>query len=204
MIRFAVFAALVTFVSACAPTRQATPSVASFDEITVKRINVIGEDGSSRIVLSNEDRFPLPILDGDTLDARSISASGILFYKLDGDEAGGFAVPDGGDTEQVAMILDYSNSDGLLAGIRDSGEDGYSAIFGIRDRQPLGASPFEAEGGSAGPLRVMLANNNGTAMLMLNDGEGRPRLRLSVTSEGEAVVEVLDANGEVVDSLPRD
>ena len=204
--RTALLFASVLTLSACASTRssEVAPTTAQFEEITVQRINVVGPDGSLRVVLANEDLMPLPIMDGDTVAARSIAPAGVLFYTLDGDEAGGIAVsehPERGT--QVASIFDYSNSDGLAVGVQDVGEAGYGALIGIRDRQPLGVPIAELPNGSAGPMRVMMINQNGTAMLMLNDGEERPRIRLIVTEQGDARVEVLDAEGNVVDSLPR-
>ena len=38
-------------------------------------------------------------------------------------------------------------------------------------------------------------------MLNLCDGEGRPRLRLRVTAEGDAAIELLGQDGEIVQAL---
>lgn len=58
----------------------------SFDEISVKRINIVDENGKNVIVISNQDRFPQPVLKGQVFGGRSINPAGLVFYKKDGDE----------------------------------------------------------------------------------------------------------------------
>jgi len=58
------------------------------DELTVKRINLIGEDGSLRMVISNEKRQHPGRINGKNLAPRERPA-GILFFNNQGDECGG-------------------------------------------------------------------------------------------------------------------
>jgi hypothetical protein len=44
--------------------------------------------------------------------------------------------------------------------------------------------------------------NDRTATVTLSDANSRPRLRLSVRSDGEAKLEFLDASGKVTQTLP--
>jgi hypothetical protein len=37
----------------------------------------------------------------------------------------------------------------------------------------------------------------------LNDPQGRPRVRLSVSASGEPLIEILDGEGKAIDRLPR-
>lgn len=60
----------------------------NFDEITVKRINLVAEDGSLRMVLSNETRQHPGRVNGKELEQRERPA-GILFFNDEGDECGG-------------------------------------------------------------------------------------------------------------------
>ena len=60
----------------------------NFDEINVKRINVLAEDGSLRMVLSNETRQHSGKVNGKDLPKRNRDA-GILFFNKAGDECGG-------------------------------------------------------------------------------------------------------------------
>lgn len=49
------------------------------DEITFKRINIVNEDGTPAVVISNRDRIPPPILDGKEFK-RAVTASGMITY----------------------------------------------------------------------------------------------------------------------------
>ena len=60
----------------------------SMDELTVKRINLIGEDGSLRMVISNESRQHSGRINGQDLEKRARPA-GIIFFNNQGDECGG-------------------------------------------------------------------------------------------------------------------
>lgn len=86
-----------------------------FGTLRAERLDIVAPDGTRRLVLSNRERFPDPVLDGETFE-RSIHP----------------------------------------------------------------------------------------AVLVLADAEGNPRIRLRVTEEGEADVEVLDAAGEVISRLGPD
>ncbi|WP_228853467.1 hypothetical protein [Aegicerativicinus sediminis] len=59
-----------------------------FDEITVKKINVVAEDGELRMVLSNETRQHPGRMNGKDFEKRDRPA-GILFFNEEGDECGG-------------------------------------------------------------------------------------------------------------------
>ena len=60
----------------------------TLEELTVKKINIVGEDKSLRIVLSNETRQHPGIIDGKELSSRKRPA-GIIFFNNEGDESGG-------------------------------------------------------------------------------------------------------------------
>ncbi|MFC7523508.1 hypothetical protein ACFQRK_06130 [Parapedobacter sp. GCM10030251] len=51
------------------------------DEITVKRINIVNEDGTPAIILANQERVPDPVLDGQSYK-RAIKAGGIVTNRL--------------------------------------------------------------------------------------------------------------------------
>jgi hypothetical protein len=61
---------------------------ATSDEISVKRLNIVGEDGKPRLILANAERLPGAIVAGEELPRR-IRPAGILFYNEDGSECGG-------------------------------------------------------------------------------------------------------------------
>jgi hypothetical protein len=58
------------------------------DDLTLKRLNLVGEDGSLRMVISNETRQHPGRFDGKDLPKRK-RPSGIIFFNTDGDECGG-------------------------------------------------------------------------------------------------------------------
>jgi hypothetical protein len=191
--------ALALGLCACGSSPQHTPT-AQFEEITVERLNIVSPDGTPQVVLSNQERFPPPVLGGDTLQgARSISPTGMVFYDASGNEAGGIAVVSAeSGARRVALIFDYSNSEAIGLGTMDT-QGSYSSSLTIADRVPLSANVMEV--GTTGAERISIENENGTARITLNDGEERPRIRLSVAEDGEARIEVLGEDGEVTRSL---
>ncbi|MGH8854732.1 MAG: hypothetical protein ACREWI_10680 [Telluria sp.] len=81
----AALAAIVTLSGAADPGRRA-----SFDEITVGRINIVEPDGTRRIILSNKAQFPGDFLqgkEGARPDRRAFA--GMLFINEEGTENGG-------------------------------------------------------------------------------------------------------------------
>src|SRR5262245_44564707 len=92
---------------ATAPS-EAQPLVV--DELVVKRLRVVEEDGKDRLVLCGASRCPKPRIGGKEYP-RSIAPAGILFYRANGDECGGVAVVDAPQGTGNMMILDYANVD---------------------------------------------------------------------------------------------
>ena len=190
-------ALLLCFVSlaACSSTRVPTEGSVEFDEITVRRINVVGPDGSYRVVLAAEDRFPAPVIDGREQD-RAISPAGLVFYGLDGDEVGAIAATGDSTQHNAMLVFDYANVDGPRLFVNDRGENGYMSGFAVNDRPPLD-TPIAG----APPVRVGAAVNNGTSYVVLNDANGKERLVLTVSAEGEAKILFLDASGSVTRTI---
>src|ERR1051326_6774521 len=63
----------------------------SFDEIDVKRINVVEPDGTLRMVISNKANFPGIILHGKESPHRNRHTAGILFFNDEGTQNGGLS-----------------------------------------------------------------------------------------------------------------
>jgi hypothetical protein len=166
----------------------------SFDEISVKRINIVDENGKNVLVISNQDRFPKPVLNGRILD-RSINPAGLVFYKKDGDECGGIGIVDVPKINMTKMIFDYSNSEALGFGVFET-KDGksYGSGFSIAERIPLGADITKV--GTSGPERISLSTENKDAFLSLNDVKGNPKIILKVDSLGVPSFKVFDNNGK--------
>ena len=52
---------------------------ATYDEITVKRINIVDGKGNNRLVISNQEMMPPPIVNGKKYK-HAVSPAGIIFY----------------------------------------------------------------------------------------------------------------------------
>src|SRR5262245_5616055 len=168
------------------------------DELVVKRLRVVEEDGKDRIVLTSASRCPKPRIGGKEYP-RSIAPAGILFYRANGDECGGVALVDSPQGTGNMMILDYANVDGIGFGVHE-GEGSYSAGLTIRDRPPLDTDPMKAY--SLVKDRVAIANDNGKAVIALADPKGRARIELAVDADGTPSFRILDEDGKALFEAP--
>jgi len=166
----------------------------SFDEITVKRINIIDEKGVNRLVIANQERMPLPVINGKTYKS-AVSPAGMIFYDSNGDECGGIVLSDLGKSALKAVAFDYRNADavGLLAQDDHEGKN-FKAGMIINDKDISGMP-----GNSIG--RIQLMTNNGTAGLIINGPDEKPRIIITVDSLGKPVIQILDAKGKAIKSL---
>lgn len=163
---------------------------ASFDAITVKRINVVENDGTRRMVISGATNAPPPILNGKAYK-RAVMPAGITFYNSKGDERGGIGLASRNGGEQSVLVFDYTKSE-AMALIRSQNDKMSRAGLLIVDPAPADAPP-----GQNGNLRVEIQTVNGNAQIVLNDADGKPRLRMVVPKQGEPAIELLDAAGKV-------
>lgn len=60
-----------------------------FEEIDVERINIVEKNGHLRLVISNRDRSPGPIIGGHYMKSREGQRPGLIFFNDLGDECGG-------------------------------------------------------------------------------------------------------------------
>lgn len=68
--------------------RKSAPN-ASFDQITVRRINVVEPDGTTRLVISNHAEFPGSYFMGKEYPRTDRDATGMIFIDDEGTENGG-------------------------------------------------------------------------------------------------------------------
>lgn len=89
----------------------------NIDQLTVKRINIIGEDGSLRMVLSNESRQHPGRVNGKNLESRD-RPSGLLFFNDEGDECGGLVysgkTEDGVTNSGMSFTMDQYKEDQVV------------------------------------------------------------------------------------------
>lgn len=184
----------------------ATPAAApqSFGEINVERINIVDASGKTRLVIANSERFPDPVIRGKAYPRSIRTTAGMVFYDEDGVETGGLATMTGPNGARMAgTIFDYNHqpTDGIGL-MKTESADGKSWMAGltIADRLPYAPGGIST---SEGVSRIVLANRNQEASLVIADTTGRTRIRIGVDANDVPKLEILDADGTVVGSLPQ-
>lgn len=111
----ALLAAIMTLSGASDPGRRA-----SFDEITVGRINIVEPDGTKRIIISNKAQFPGDFQQGkEGARPNRRDFAGMLFINEEGTENGGFLQkgsigPDGKISAGLSLTFDRFRQDQTL------------------------------------------------------------------------------------------
>ncbi len=195
------------------------------DELTVKKINLIGEDGSLRMVISNETRQHSGRMGGVDFPKRDRPA-GILFYNDEGDECGGIIAKVGtenGSTisgmsftmdnyldDQVIQILNaetYNNGNaeiqrGLSINEFPLGTNLVSRTAKLAELEKIEDSEERQEKMRAlwnkeGSRRRLFVgrNINNDSGLFLYDINGKPKMKIYVDKNGDPKIEVIDENG---------
>jgi hypothetical protein len=170
---------------------------ASFDTITVQRINVTDADGTTRLVVANSARLPGAIIHGKEYPRSINDAAGVLFLDTKGEETGGLALSKLRDNNVATMTFDYNYQ--LTDGIRiwkQESVDGkkWRASFDIYDRRPYTGTVESSQG----VHRIALADENQKAELVISDPEGRPRIRIGVDKGGEPSIVMLSPAGKEI------
>jgi hypothetical protein len=174
---------------------QAKPAPQTFEEISVQRVNIVDPNGKPRLVLSNAEKFPNPVVNGKEL-TRDVKPAGLVFYNTAGNECGGVAVVGSDKGEQSMIILNYANSEAIGFGKFEGKKGSYAAGLSVTDRIALDTDVKKV--GATGVERITISNNSGDAALVLSDPQGKPRIRLSVDARGTANIRILDRNGKDV------
>ncbi len=166
----------------------------NFDEITVKRINIVDDNGVNRMVISNQERMEPPILGGKKYK-RSLNPAGIVFYNEKGDECGGIAISKNPDTKTYALAFDYDNADAIgLLTQQNTETNGYRSGLLINDKDTSGEIGSNIS-------RISLMTESGNSSLVLNGPDEKPRIILSVDSLGMPVFRMLNDQGEIIKEI---
>jgi hypothetical protein len=202
MHRFSIFFAYsMTAVVVCATVvlaRGSNPSSATFDQITVRRINVVEPDGTPRMIISDRASFPGMIAHGKERPYPRPFA-GMLFYNNEGTETGGLVF--GGHKDASGQVVDsgvsltfdkYGAPQQIvqLAGIDDV-HDNFSG---------LAVNGF-TEAGVHNRRLWAGRDASGSASVALMDAEGRKRIVMQVSKDGSASLQFLDEHGTVVKQI---
>ena len=170
---------------------------ASFDEITVQRINVVEPDSTVRMIISNHARLPGIIVRGEERPYDRPQA-GMIFYNDEGSETGGLVF--GG----------YKNADGEVVSSGGSlSFDRYEAnqvvqLAGVDDSEDRFAGLVVADSPSGTEVhrRIWVGRgDDGTATVALMDAAGKKRILMEVTAEGTPSLSFLDEEGTVVNQM---
>ena len=177
---------------------------ASFGEITAERINIVDANGTVRLVITNGDRFPPPVIGGKTFERQGsmggVRPTGIVFYNEHGDECGALTI--GGRRSETgydagsALKFDMFQNDEIL-GLMYGDENGRRAYGLALWERPLPGEPNP--GRSTFWSRIFLGRYyNGEPTLLLMDRGGRPRVQLRLdTVDDRPFLEFLDKEGRV-------
>ncbi len=206
-----------------------TKAKASFAEIDVGRINIVSEDGAKSMVLAARGLLPGPVVNGEVVTSDRGDKPGMVFYNGVGDEVGGLIYegrldkngkPAGGvhlsmdrfgGDQQVAMHH-YEGGGFMETGLSvfDRGmEKDYGPIYEQYLKAPAGAEKdallarWKAAGGRQ-TTRLFVGRTRGeSSALILADATGNPRIMMTVTPQGEASLDFMDDQGNVIQSLPE-
>lgn len=215
------YAGILTLGIAWAVLSAAAQPSPTFDTIDVRRINVRENDGTLRMVIAGSDNIGGIIVGGREYPHPNRTQAGMIFYNDEGAENGGLVFDgrmlNGQPTNSGHLSFDRWHQDQtLFLQSREEGARRRAGIF-VQDRpdRPLDfalverirAMPdgpekdaaYQAAGFDESMQRAFLGRDfDNSSKLVLRDGAGRPRLRLSVSQEGAAAIEFLDENGRVI------
>jgi len=226
---YAVLNTLVVIVIATAAFRQSSTAAQKLDYVTVHRIDVVDNDGTLRMVISNKDRMHPGVMDGKMID-RPRPVAGMLFFNDEGDEVGGLTYTgreqSGTRRADAGLMFDQLKQDQTIGFSYTEGNGRRTAGFQVWDRPESHLSELiekintanrikdktarDAElakiraSAEPGPRRVFVGKNaDKSAVVSLADANGKPRLTLTVDPAGNPRIEFLDESGKVTDRIPR-
>ncbi|HEX6462984.1 MAG TPA: hypothetical protein VFZ98_00970 [Vicinamibacterales bacterium] len=225
---YAVANTLVIAVLGTAAFRQAG-APQKLDYVSVHRIDVVDNDGTLRMVISNKDRMHPGVMDGKMID-RPRPVAGLLFFNDQGDEAGGLTYTgreeNGVRRADAGLMFDQLKQDQTIGFSYGEGGGQRTAGFQVWDRADSHLSELIEKINAAnkiqdkaardaemtkirasappGPRRVFVGKNaDKAATVSLADANGKPRLTLTVDPNGSPRIEFLDENGKITDRIPR-
>ena len=223
-----LYAALMTLLCAVFLFSGFATQKQKFEEIDVERINIVEKDGKLRMVISNEARQHPGIVNGKVIKRNGPRPPGMIFFNHLGDEMGGLIFGDnGGKGHFGSLTFDKVRNDQTM-GFRYLESDNGTYQSGIELwQQPNipsdvmmekyeAANRLSDEAARKAAIQKMIDNNelttnrlflgkrrDNSAMLLMSDIKGKPRIRLVVLPDGTPKLEFLDEAGVVTYSLPE-
>jgi hypothetical protein len=200
-----------------------------FDEIEVRRIDIVEPDGTVRLIISDKAEFPGAIIKGKEFPHETRRAAGLLFFDNEGTESGGLIFAGGktkdGKVESGGHLsFDQYMQDQVLSidaneenGRRRSGiaiwdRGDYPITEAIDAAARIGKLPesqqgeewqkFQASHGGDAPRAYLGRSPDRSVGLTLKDTAGRDRLVLRVGANGSPALQFLDDRGLVTSQFP--
>jgi hypothetical protein len=197
-----------------------------FEELEAKRIRIVDEDGTVRMVLTSPP-FPGALFRGKPINGdQNRQEAGLIFYNDEGTECGALSFhgrtgPDGIDAEMMLTFDAYEQDQALtLSFVQRGSERGYGLSMVDRPLTPftdtlekqrrIESMPERPEKqqeirnlSEAHSQRLFLGRlESGEVGLYLMDSKGRPRIRIGVSADDVPRLDFLSETGEVTDSFP--
>jgi hypothetical protein len=201
------------------------------DEITTKRINIVGEDNLPRVVISNEVRQHSGRIEDKEMPKRERPA-GIIFFNNEGNESGGIIsavyakdgrlnsgmsfTMDRYNNDQVIQILNnemYENGNekiqrGFLVSEFPKGakffslNNQYEEIKKIKDKKLQREKTIELLRKEGSRKRIYLGKSfNDESGLVLYNKDGKPKLKVFIDDKGQPKIKYANAKGKMVDLI---
>ncbi|MGA2633647.1 MAG: hypothetical protein ABSF16_05380 [Terracidiphilus sp.] len=128
----------IAFASVILLGARRSPSNASFDQITVHRINITEPDGTTRMVLSDKAEFPGAFYRGKEYPRADRYATGMLFNNEEGTENGGLIFGGQKDKDGVThswghLSFDEYERDQTMVMESNSDGDSHHTYFALND-----------------------------------------------------------------------
>lgn len=199
-----------------------------FAEIDVERINIVEKDGKLRMVISNEQRQHPGIVNGKVIERNGPRPPGMIFFNHLGDEMGGLIYGDnGGNGHFGSLTWDKVRGDQTI-GFRHLETDNGTYQMGLEMWQQPGIPgdvinrkiesirKIPDETARKAAFQKMIDNNelprnrlflgksrDNSTSLEMSDIKGKPRIKMTVTADGNPKLDFLDENGKVIYTLPE-
>lgn len=228
-----IYSGVLTLVFAGTVLMGATSNArrATFDQITVHRINVIEPDGTLRMVVSNAAEAPGSPIKGHVYGRNDRKVAGIIFLNNEGTESGGLIYDgsrgkDGKASSHGHLSFDNYDQDQTLV-LEANQEDTTRKSTYLQINDPPGwdieelfklqeADAAMPESAQQDAIRKFFASRpqsqqrvflgtkpDRSSNLVLRDAEGRKRIVIAVAADGSPVLQFLDADGKIIQQLPR-
>ena len=199
-----------------------------FGEIDVERINVVEKNGKLDMVISNQERQHPGIVNGKIIPRNGPRPPGMIFFNHLGDEMGGLIFGDNGGKGHFGMFtFDKVRNDQTMAFSHLESDNGSYETGLQMSQQPNepwdvvrakwdAARKITDEAARKAAIQALIDNNesqqqrlflgkrrDNSAVLIMSDIKGKPRIRMQVAPDGAAKLEFLDEQGKVIYSLPN-